>query len=316
MASNATVMVVGPLPGHTGAMRVLPFLFLLGCPPASDGTDSGGDPTVDADQDGHTADVDCDDGDELRFPGAPERCNGLDDDCNGSLGRNEEDGDGDQLPDCWACDEAGFWVDTWYLDDPVALKAALVSRTSGLDTCDYSASRRYMFTQVDKYGGQVEGVYTGVLVDVGSTIPDSSVMNTEHTWPQSQGAANPPAECDIHHLYPTDSDANSARGAHPFGEVASGVDWSQGGSERGRDAGGNVVFEPRDAHKGNVARSMAYFAMVYGYSLSPDQAALFVSWETVDPIDQRERDRSLAVAEYQAHANPFSVCDGMVDRVY
>ena len=38
---------------------------------------------VDADGDGHTSDVDCDDSDPQVFPGATELCNGEDDDCDG-----------------------------------------------------------------------------------------------------------------------------------------------------------------------------------------------------------------------------------------
>lgn len=312
-------MVEASETGHTAAMRVLPLLFLLGCPAADEATDTGTviDPTADLDQDGYTADVDCGDNDPERYPGAPERCNGLDDDCDGQLARNEQDDDGDGVADCWACDEAGFWSDLWYVEDAVALRTALEARTNGLTTCDYTAARRYMFTRVDKNAdGNVEGVYTGVLVPVGSNLPDSAVMNTEHTWPQSEGAANPPAECDIHHLYPTDTDANAARGNLPFGVVTANPDWSDGGSKRGRDATNTQVFEPRDVHKGNVARSMIYFSMVYGYSIPSTRLDLFKQWDLADPIDNTERQRSLDIAEYQAHANPFAVCPGMAERVY
>lgn len=47
-----------------------------------DGGDSGDTGPVDADGDGHTADVDCDDGDPAVHPGADERCNDVDDDCD------------------------------------------------------------------------------------------------------------------------------------------------------------------------------------------------------------------------------------------
>jgi hypothetical protein len=62
------------------------------------GTGTGGDdPPVDADGDGATSDVDCDDADPTRFPGNPEQCDGVDNDCSGVA---ELDGDG-------AC---GFWL--------------------------------------------------------------------------------------------------------------------------------------------------------------------------------------------------------------
>ena len=50
-------------------------------------------------------------------------------------------------------------------------------------------------------------------------------MNTEHTWPQSKGATGA-AKSDLHHLFPTDSKANSIRGNHPFGIVTGAVSWS------------------------------------------------------------------------------------------
>ncbi len=39
----------------------------------------------DADADGFSSDEDCDDGDPFVYPGAPEHCNGRDDDCNGAI---------------------------------------------------------------------------------------------------------------------------------------------------------------------------------------------------------------------------------------
>ncbi|MEE9553686.1 MAG: putative metal-binding motif-containing protein [candidate division Zixibacteria bacterium] len=43
---------------------------------------------VDMDEDGYTSDVDCDDNNPNVYPGAPEYCNGIDDDCNGTIDDN------------------------------------------------------------------------------------------------------------------------------------------------------------------------------------------------------------------------------------
>ena len=71
-----------------------------------DDTDSGGDtdtgetaPPVDADGDGYTVDEDCDDGDATVFPGAPELCDGLDNNCDGRFDIDEDE-DEDGIANC------------------------------------------------------------------------------------------------------------------------------------------------------------------------------------------------------------------------
>ncbi len=69
---------------------------------------SGDDDTTtqtDADNDGYAGDADCDDADPQTYPGAPELCDGLDNDCDGWP---EEDGDG--VCGIWILDAAtGTW---------------------------------------------------------------------------------------------------------------------------------------------------------------------------------------------------------------
>jgi len=300
-------------------MAQIPLLLLalFACPPTPD---TGGETEplpcgeVDDDQDGYDACQDCDDDDDAVYPGAEERCNGVDDDCDEALAPGEDDLDGDELPDCHACAEAGFWVSTRELDDAEDALDVLSGLTTGL-SCDYGSTTHWMFTRLDRESGEVRCVYTGRTTPVGDDKPDSDDMNTEHTWPQSEGASAYPAKCDLHHLYPTDATANTTRAAHPFGEVVSGTSWSVGGSSLGDDSGGDTVFEPRDDHKGNVARSMVYFAMRYGYTLPSSQLELFAAWHAQDPVDADELERTQMIADYQAFPNPFVVCPGMMELV-
>lgn len=61
---------------------------------------------VDGDGDGVTPPEDCDDTDPHTFPGAAERCDGLDNQCRGELYPSEADADGDGLPVCAGdCDD-------------------------------------------------------------------------------------------------------------------------------------------------------------------------------------------------------------------
>ena len=63
--------------------------------------------TGDADGDGLAVECgDCDDADGERYPGVPEVCDGLDNDCDGDVPADEEDGDGDgEIPCAGDCDD-------------------------------------------------------------------------------------------------------------------------------------------------------------------------------------------------------------------
>jgi len=89
---------------HWGLLALLGALS-AGCPGDKTGVDdSDGPPEVDLDKDGYGAESDCDDQSANIFPGAEERCNGIDDDCDGETdepgaidgvpGYVDEDGDG------------------------------------------------------------------------------------------------------------------------------------------------------------------------------------------------------------------------------
>ncbi|MCP4868870.1 MAG: hypothetical protein GY898_09135 [Proteobacteria bacterium] len=55
---------------------------------------------LDIDRDGFVGDEDCDEEDASTFPGAPEICDGVDNDCDGLLPTNESDFDGDGVAAC------------------------------------------------------------------------------------------------------------------------------------------------------------------------------------------------------------------------
>ncbi len=182
-----------------------------------------------------------------------------------------------------------------------------------------------MFSTIDNVDGFVTCVYTGLVVAT-TTIPDGLVMNTEHTWPQSRGAREDPMKSDIHHLFPTDNGANSRRGNLEFCDVVGTIEWSEGGSEYGRDAASRTCFEPTANHRGDVARAMFHFAIVYEGQMDPlhptpddsitawEEAVLRI-WHAVDPPTPTERRRNAAVEAAQGSRNMFIDYPHLVGRI-
>ncbi|WP_242206561.1 MopE-related protein [Aestuariivivens insulae] len=72
--------------------------------------------TTDGDMDGYSDEVDCDDTESMVYPGAPELCDGLDNDCDGVVPSDEIDNDGDSYSECEGdCDDTD---DTVYPNAP------------------------------------------------------------------------------------------------------------------------------------------------------------------------------------------------------
>lgn len=317
--------------GHAASMLPLALAVLAACNTSGPGdtTDTDVIDTVscaeDLDGDGSNACVDCDDANPNVHPGAPEVCDGFDTNCDGVLDPSETD-DGGVLA-CQQCADDGFFDVIANTSDD-GLRAALHAATDGVD-CRYNSARQRMFSVIDKVDDTVTCVYTGRSYPDTSYPPDNwANVNTEHTWPQSMGADVDPAQCDLHHLFPVGVDVNTARANYPFGDVVtvqhdsdSAGSWN--GSALGTDAHGATVFEPRDAHKGNVARALLYFRVRYDDQLTSNEIAAFASsdelamydvWDALDPVDDAELARTEAIASYEGHANPFVVCPGLVDR--
>ncbi len=205
------------------------------------------------------------------------------------------------------------------VDEP--LKAVLKTYvTTGAIQLGYNTARDRMFETIDDYGGDtIECVYIGRKIRaVNRTEAQNQGFNTEHTWPQSFFNSNEPMLSDIHHLFPTDATPNNVRANYPFGFVVSNITYNVGGSKLGRDASNNIVFEPRDQHKGNAARSIFYFVIRHqnwgNYLALPQETALR-QFHTMDTVDARERLRNDRVKQFQNNRNPFADHPEFVERI-
>jgi endonuclease I len=201
------------------------------------------------------------------------------------------------------------------------LKTALNNFTSqGYVSLGYDNARNKMFETVDDYGGDtIECVYTGTKIKaVNRTEAQNQGFDTEHTYPQSFFNSAEPMRSDIYHLYPTLSSANNARSNYHFGFVVSNITWQQGGSKRGFDYQNEIVFEARDKHKGNVARSLFYFVVRYGNLMNymlPKEEGVLRQWNNIDTVDARELLRNQRIKSFQNNYNPFIAHPELIERI-
>lgn len=153
-------------------------------------------------------------------------------------------------------------------------------------------------------------------------IPSNgSILNCEHTWPQSRftGRFNTEMQkSDLHHLFPTDSSMNSHRSSLHFGEVGHDMEKLKCPQNRlGKEIGGKggVVFEPPVAHRGNVARAIFYFATRYQMKVGGAEEATLRKWNHEDPVDAEEMARNDMVEDLQGNRNPYIDFPELVDSV-
>ena len=201
----------------------------------------------------------------------------------------------------------------------------------------YNGARDQMYSSIDKVNGQIIGVYTGYTITSNNrTDAFNKGINTEHVWPQGLFDKNEPMRGDIHHIFPTRIEANSARSNYPFDEIPDNQTdkWFYLSNESNEIPSSNIdlyseldngrAFEPREDFKGNVARAIFYFWSVYqNRAAVKDDVSFFngmkdvlYDWHKYDPVDEMEWNRSLGAEQVQGNRNPFIHDSTLVDRVY
>ena len=133
-----------------------------------------------------------------------------------------------------------------------------------------------------------------------------------HSWMPTNPAQNLPEYSDFHHLFPSNlNSANILRSNNPLGEVVN-VTTSFLGCKSGTNSNGQVVFEPRDEHKGDAARAIMYQAICYtsingnSWALPSNQDQMILkNWHFQDPPDNWEIARNDFIYSIQNNRNPF-----------
>ncbi len=188
----------------------------------------------------------------------------------------------------------------------------------------YSAYKSTVLQQLelhDTVAGKrfVECAYTGERKIITEPFEwTTSGYSREHTFPHSWMPTHPandpplPEYSDFHNLYPTNLDkANTVRNNFPLGEITGEVLYTYLGGRLGY-IGNQIVYEPRDAHKGNAARAMLYMTVAYNgiknhaWKLSVNQEQeVLKNWHVQDPPDHYEIARQEYIYSIQGNRNPF-----------
>jgi len=146
-----------------------------------------------------------------------------------------------------------------------------------------------------------------------TTVGYSREHTYAHSWMASWPANSPeqPEYNDQHNLYPTNLDeANIPRSNLPFG-VIDGTIISQYLDGKKGYMGSQIVYEPRDEQKGNVARAIFYMTVAYNFPLTGDADAdqqllsILKDWHFNDLPDDYEIARHEYIYSIQGNRNPF-----------
>ncbi len=218
----------------------------------------------------------------------------------------------------------------------------------------------YKIIDIDKYyenDGSYLDIYTEKPGDIeksffptdanafiGSAKTEGEGLNKEHIIPQNVYYSNYPMVSDLFNVIPADARINQLRNFYPYGiskATVSNVYYNfTNGSKIGNNADTSEytgrVYEPVEAFRGEIARSVLYFVVRYEGKLSSfryfynslvgtvtvandvstlngtEEQALdpwylkqMLKWNRDYPVSQKEIDRNNAVYSIQKNRNPF-----------
>lgn len=187
--------------------------------------------------------------------------------------------------------------------------------------------------------GTVWDMYSNNKVPVNGNSAATG-MNIEHSFAKSWwGGDERQSYKDIHHLNPSNIEANSAKGSWPMAVVDGTVSYNNGvikvGKSSSRPGGVIDVWEPADEYKGDFARQYMYMVTCYEdfandwtgnsagflqkntYPVFEQWAyELLLKWCKADPISEKEINRNNEVYKIQGNRNPYIDYPELVEYVW
>jgi len=229
--------------------------------------------------------------------------------------------------------------------DGSALYQAVVMAYKPAVVLDYTQARDTLFAKVlAKDDDSLRCIYSGYTLYLDPTQDPTQYiyfdgsplgMNTEHAYPQAKGASDGNARSDMHHLYPTRTPVNEARGNLPYLEIPDpqAQKWFLNAQVFTSIPAQNIhlyseattnLFEPRESVKGDLARAVFYFYTMYtSEALAADQGFFALQrptlcqWHDYDRADSMELIKTMRIAPYQENKpNPFVLDCTLARRMY
>lgn len=108
-------------------------------------------------------------------------------------------------------------------------------------------------------------------------------------------------EADLHNLWPSVGSINKIRGASAYGMVA-GEPREYGSCDFEK---ADKRAEPREAVRGDLARSVLYMRDRYKVRISERDQKVLEAWDRQDPVDEWEIERNRRIRSIQGNGNPW-----------
>ncbi len=196
-----------------------------------------------------------------------------------------------------------------------------------------NGARTAMLSSIDLINNEVACIYTGRTIQQPRDTSGAGAkgINTEHSWPQSQFSSDEPMRSDLHHLFPSDSNANQDRSNYDYGWVAASTP-AEPNSVVGPNGIFGNVYQVRPERRGDVARAHFYMVARYRFdntipatfdddgmtdngSINATEEGVLREWHMADPPDALERQRNFRIEAYQGARNPFVDFPELVGRI-